>query len=248
MITFKQFLKEDNNQLSTMEEAANIIKARCEKYLKLNTHLYRGINSTQSNYEFFEGTTRKNRIPKDMSLLGHKILNAYFKDQYGVAARSESLFTTPDDQVAARYGKSFEIFPMDDFDYLWSPFLDDAYFLESKTPDPRTEVGEMIFNVIRKLWPDANGHSDDKLVDLIYFGDFANKKEEKLKLPKLFEDSTGDREKILTNLFNMYGDKIYKFNTDIRKNKNHEVMLICDQFIAVQQSIADTSKFRELLS
>ena len=46
----------------------------------------------------------------------------------------------------------------------------------------------------------------------------------------------------------MYGDKIYKFNADIGKNKNQEVMLICDQFIAVQQSIADTSKFRELLS
>ena len=253
MITFKQFLTEEKNELS-LEEAASIIKSRCQKYLKLKIHLYRGIKESMGA---FEGEVRKNRIPKDTSQTGHAILNEFFKKAFGVAARSESLFVTPSRGIASGYGVAYEIFPLDDFDYIWSPILQDAYYLESKIPNPADtrgpaakRLGVLLVGVIRKLWPASKPFLDNKLIDLVYHGEFDTPADERLKLPKLFKNdsqSKKDRDLILKTLLELHGDELYKFNAGISTNRENEVMLVCDHYIAVSEQMAASVEFEELL-
>jgi hypothetical protein len=57
----------------------------------------------------------------------HEELNEYFIDKFGWAARSEGLFTTGSIQFAKIYGTVFQIYPADDYQFLWSPAIQDLY-------------------------------------------------------------------------------------------------------------------------
>lgn len=254
MITFKQFIQEDKFQFSA-EDAASLIKSGCQEYLKLGVRLFRGVTGGEG--DAFEGTVRANRIPKDTSKSAHNILDAYFKKTFGLAARSEALFVSPDLTTAAGYGMVYEIFPLDGFDYVWSPILEDAYYLESKTPDPfdardssAKQIGIYIIDAIKKLWPITRTFTDNKIIDLIYFGEFEHGKEEKLKLPNLSVNngaSQDARDAILTKLLELHGADIYKANTGINKNVSNEIMMVCDRYVAVRAYVANSKEFKDLL-
>lgn len=132
MTSFKKFLKERDHQ--TPLEVAKLIKSTCGQFLStsgfnsrniLFTSLFRGIRHTHGS--FSEWTTRQFRDPVDSSQAVHDVLDNYFYDQFGVHFRSSSVFCTGSINFAKDYGEAHLIFPVDDFKFVWSPTVSDAF-------------------------------------------------------------------------------------------------------------------------
>jgi len=123
MRLFKYLLREDDVQLS-------IVKDRCKKiidlYEKTNKFLYRGMKKDYDDLTLIK--VRKDRHPKDMSIVNFEKFNAYFQEKFNYKARAEGLFTTSNDTMAANYGKEYIILPVgDDWKMIWSPKVKDLY-------------------------------------------------------------------------------------------------------------------------
>lgn len=112
------------------------VKTDCAQYLKeidysLYDHmLYRGVVDTTKKY--IAKTVRlENRKPKDINLSLHNQINEYFIKNYGAPFRN-SIHVTADEPQAYEYaaggyntGSVYIIFPVGQFEYLWSPKISD---------------------------------------------------------------------------------------------------------------------------
>ena len=129
MITFKQYLQEQTDEyLDDPSQIASIIKRDCLPFLREigdKLPLYRGILSRHSTLT--RRKVRKDRIPKDTSKEVHHVLNLAFKQLSGINYRSEAVFVTHNKNVALDYGAIHMIFPIGNFDYAWSPKINDAF-------------------------------------------------------------------------------------------------------------------------
>jgi len=138
-VRFKVFLESDDSQFDfgpakSAEEAAQLIFADCQPFLK-ESHfissprfrLYRGLNHLPDRAIFAEVKSMLDRGPRDSSAAIHKLLDAHFKEKFGIPFRSQGVFTTSKMGIASDYGAVKLIFPIGKFDYLWSPKIEDAY-------------------------------------------------------------------------------------------------------------------------
>ena len=134
MTTFKQFIIEekDDPKAISVESLIAGVKKKCPKFWDdVKTHylndkfLYRGISNVDSK-AIFNGV-RKDRQPRDISMFGHKQLNKFFSKQFGVRARSTTLFATTENSSASQYGSAYIIFPTDNVDAIWSPKSSDIF-------------------------------------------------------------------------------------------------------------------------
>ena len=117
--------------LTQFKEISNMLVRECGPYLTevggvknalFNTPLYRGVKgldlSLKEPYETV--TVNLNRSPKDIPLVLHKEIDAWFQKETGYKFRSTSLFTTGKMQTASEYGAVFVVIPKGDYHYCWS--------------------------------------------------------------------------------------------------------------------------------
>ena len=114
------------------------IKDDCSPYLdKLksskhpNTFLFRGMFDTYYNEIFTTKTIRVNRKATNTPQWFSDVVDEYFVDKFGIPFRSNSVFCTTKAFIAMTYGPLYAIFPIGDFDYCYSPIIEDMYDLSS---------------------------------------------------------------------------------------------------------------------
>jgi hypothetical protein len=100
----------------------NFLKSNCKPFIKnlLKADDPGFLFSGRANSAlYFQRNVRKDRIPTDTPLQIHKALDAEFDKIFGIKARSQSLFTTPDYKYAEKYNpKVFAIFPMGSYEVI----------------------------------------------------------------------------------------------------------------------------------
>lgn len=145
MITFKQFLNED--EAITFRE---LIERDCKPFLRESKQhglLYRGVEergipidtalsirpgvdtARANDLIYWEKAVRKDRKPKDTRLLQHNVLDGWFKKKFGFGARSEAMFCLGETgkTLLRQYGVPCVVFPIGEFQYVWSPIVKDLY-------------------------------------------------------------------------------------------------------------------------
>ena len=140
MITFKQFINEEQMDLLT------ILERDCGPFLRESKHrglLHRGINGLKQNDArkvenpitdgtilYWEKAVRTDRQPMDFGIDQHSELDKWFNDKFGFKARSQAVFCFGDDVwsgVMKQYGPEYLIFPIGEFEYVWSPEIKDLF-------------------------------------------------------------------------------------------------------------------------
>ena len=153
MITFRQFLLEDNLDIPKL----------CAKFIteSKGLPLYRG--SGKSINEPTIITPRKDRSPLGTDREVHKAVDDWFKKNLDMNARTAGLFAIGDYQVAYSYGHAFFILPIGDFKYVWGKsdgeYISDTYDITSKitkkfnfqTEKYRQSVEEITNEVLSKV-------------------------------------------------------------------------------------------------
>jgi len=106
---------------------AKVIKRDCQPYLKshnIHNHMLRGLG--REMVPFVEKEVRlENRNPLDTSKYLHKSLNDLFTEKYGAPYRN-ALFVSGAYNLVKDYGRTYKIFPIGEFNYLWGG-SDDLY-------------------------------------------------------------------------------------------------------------------------
>jgi hypothetical protein len=122
----------DKNKLSGINEKLlkyfSFIEKHCGEYLKSVKEtggklLFRGQSDTSQ--PIFVAYPRKDREPKDSSAEAQKLIDKYLSALDFKALRSNSLFTTTNEDQADNYGTIYAIFPKNGFHYTWSHKHDD---------------------------------------------------------------------------------------------------------------------------
>lgn len=163
MITFRLFLEE----LEKKPQLKDFIKRSCAKYLSESGGklMFRGIGKKPTGYiheelfmnnkqlDAFQASIRRNRKPLTTNLRMHEITDEWFFDKFGIKYRSNALFTTADTVTAKGYGNIAAIFPIGDFKYVWSPEMEDLYFLFNNIDDVElwTESPSDVFKKLDSL-------------------------------------------------------------------------------------------------
>lgn len=163
MKTFKQFLDEAQKKIDAAT-AAQIIKRDCAYFLKNSgfnptdverTAIFRGSDTISIEPgELKPIPVNKNRRPLTTPIAIHTAADEYMEKQFGVKFRSQSVFVSPDAGIAEEYSrKTFLVFPIGEFKYLWSPTVQDFYYIAQRdgadvlitvaneNPDLLTELG-----------------------------------------------------------------------------------------------------------
>lgn len=83
--------------------------------------LYRGIDEKRTQKHFTRQPVRKNRRPMDTPQEMHQAADNWFVEHYGYPFRRAGLFTTGNINQAVDYGRAYMVFPIGDFQYVWSP-------------------------------------------------------------------------------------------------------------------------------
>lgn len=112
------------------DKVIDFIRKNCQPFLQQNKqsllngqYLYTGTQRWTSRV--FKAAVPVNRRPKDTSLLIHNLFDNYFKQQFGIAYRSNALFTTIQESIAKDYGNVYAVFPIGEYSILTSPIIDD---------------------------------------------------------------------------------------------------------------------------
>lgn len=144
MKTFKQFLNEADPK-SYDNEVRTMIERDCGQFIRdsdRNGFLFRGIkhshlsgdlhvtDSEGNKLVYIRKTVRSDREPRDMSSETHRTLNAWFDDKFGFKARTEGLFAFGENsssEIIEEYGDPHIIFPIGEFQYVWSVNISDLY-------------------------------------------------------------------------------------------------------------------------
>lgn len=110
------------------------IKQDCEPFFKMNISknpLYRGIN-TNSNKDVFIKEVRKDRTPSNVD---KKFTEAFDEVTAPIlntqVRRTNSIFTTGNHSMALEFGELFVIFPIGEFEFVWSSEINDYFDLQS---------------------------------------------------------------------------------------------------------------------
>ena len=85
--------------------------------------IYRGISGTLKDGV---GRTHAYRQPRGMPLAWHHRIDQWFRDRHGHGFRSRNvMFCTGDREDAGQWGDLYEVLPIGEFRYAWSPAVRD---------------------------------------------------------------------------------------------------------------------------
>ena len=104
------------------------INKECSTYLKSVTYgqkMFRGTNKSYNKPT--KVTPRKDRKPRDTPSEIHNFLDKVFDEKFGVKARSEGVFCTPNFGDAQAYGSVYYVFPVGSFKLIYNPKVTDLY-------------------------------------------------------------------------------------------------------------------------
>jgi len=152
---FNKYITESSGKTS-IEEIVVLLWDNCLPYLKdtiktsekFTNFMYSGRASSK---DYFKGTIRKNRKPKDSDDRVHDILDKSFYKRWGWYARSNVLFTSGSIAQADNYGKTYLIFPIGKYKLLYHPgYADVVDYLEEDIYEVTTErmIDDMKDNLI----------------------------------------------------------------------------------------------------
>ena len=123
-------------------ETMEVLRRDCQPFLKSidydvgRYHLWRGDRTAFSNTvePIVQMTTRMDRLPKDMPIQIHHLLDQYFLTKFGFKYRSQATFATHDYTEAKDYGTPYLFFPIGQFDICYSPHISDLFkYLEDSS-------------------------------------------------------------------------------------------------------------------
>lgn len=104
------------------------IETKCRPWLAASENgaevVYRGVKNAEHLGSFIK-KTRTDRKPLDSVPTAHEIYNTLLQHAGSKANRSNSVFTTGYKLEAAEYGKVYIVFPIGEFNYVWSPKYED---------------------------------------------------------------------------------------------------------------------------
>lgn len=96
-----------------------------------------------------EKNTRKNRKPKDTPSSISKMMDDAFEKKLGLRLRSQGVFGISSVGVTLHYGYPWILIPIGNFDFYWSPDVDDLWnWAENQWDDYFQEFGEEDGNFI----------------------------------------------------------------------------------------------------
>jgi len=107
------------------------VREQCQPFLKRIDYnisefpMYRGIKNDNSPLIAKEARLA-DRIPKDITPEVHAEINELFTDKYGAPFRN-SVFVSGDKYMTADYGNPYIIFPVGEFQILWTPDFPDLF-------------------------------------------------------------------------------------------------------------------------
>lgn len=123
----------------TEPKVINLLKTGAQPFLRQNSGpLWRGIHLEPSAYtveQFDDGSQitwallkqRTNRGPLTSDAEIHKAADDWFEEKFGWRARSTGTFVTGRKTEAASYGRTHLIYPLGEFNFVWSPIIHDLY-------------------------------------------------------------------------------------------------------------------------
>jgi len=124
------FLKKPKYKVrEEFEEAWNEIEKNVKKdflqsYKNTGKFILRAVQNYPQDKIYFEKKRRSSRKPKDTKKAVHTILNKLFKEKFGWPSRN-GVFTKSGG--VDKYGKSFIFFPIGNYKFVWSPYIDDLF-------------------------------------------------------------------------------------------------------------------------
>ena len=223
-----------------------ILNNDCSEFLKdfkPNIKLFRGMKEFEP---FFKNIVIKNRNPMDTSKILHDVYDKIFYKKFNKKLRSESVFCSPNINVAESYGPLYVIFPKGNYKMYSSKYIKDLYITINQPL-----YNSCIQNVHEKV--------DRDFVDMILYFKYISGKihiiaqdflsiNEKFNLVEISEkDKSSDnlydiirsylvnhiipnKDRWEKHLGNLYKEIYYK---DL-KGWDNEVMLICDEYYALK--------------
>lgn len=134
-----------------MGEAMATVKRDCQPYLQQNDEplgnnaLLRGLTGGD---EFLKKQVRlTDRTPLDNPTDVHNELNKFFTRKYGAPFRN-AMFCTGSRRDTRRYGKTYLVFPIGEFKFLWSSDVKDLYLawdnFNHRNSRSRTKVQDFV--------------------------------------------------------------------------------------------------------
>ena len=117
---------------TTTNDYITLIKRDCQPWLKAmkncNGFFWRGLKKPG---DFIRIRVRTNRVPMNMEREEAASLDRGFQKKFGWKPRSSGVFVSGSDREARGYSGLavgvHAIFPMGDFKFVWSPFIEDLY-------------------------------------------------------------------------------------------------------------------------
>ncbi len=131
-----KFGKRSDTSWANIKALVKFINLKCPTIIssikRTDTFLYRGIDKAYGANLAFLGTSPTNRDPYGLSEAVSDGLNEVMIKQGFKAIRSNSIFCTSDLEFLQSkhsiFGEAYLIFPIDPFDYTWSPIVDDINY------------------------------------------------------------------------------------------------------------------------
>lgn len=130
---FLQFLLEGE---ASSENAILKMESACIPFLKeqgsRKNILWRGMSRRFELSNNHMVDVKKDRRPLDTQLELHHALDDWFLDNFGFRARSNAVFASGSENFALVYGDLYAIYPIGDFEYVWSPRIKDTLLLDQE--------------------------------------------------------------------------------------------------------------------
>lgn len=122
-----QNIQDEYNMDPKLVDIALQIRKTCKPFLNqvpIASSMYRGMN--ESKLVLHKNVRLDVRVPLNSNGKLHTALNAYFNERFGEPFRN-ALFVSGDLGEANQYGDPYFIFPEGDFNFLWSPYIEDLW-------------------------------------------------------------------------------------------------------------------------
>lgn len=159
MITFKQYLLEDRQDL--VEYLRTHCMEACKTYVEANQVLWRGvkihgkqrekIDFTDQGVEGYEISVRTDRGPRDTDIAIHQEADKFFKEKFGIALRSESVFAHSNkSRDLEDFGHPMVIFPHGHFDIYWSEDIRDFTVEVIKNKNEDVELADWLGELLER--------------------------------------------------------------------------------------------------
>ena len=183
-------LEESHKARIDFNNAWKLVEENCSQILEIykrNKAVF--LRGAGGGLSIFVSSPREDRSPRDLDPKLHDIAVEYFQKKGFKANRDNSIFVSGQKLDSLRkittygyYGRTYIIFPYDNFDYTWSPKITDLYNRFGKIitkEKPKRKEGEEYYDYHERIFRDLlknSGYTNknlEKVFDIDASGDIA---------------------------------------------------------------------------